>query len=117
MKKLILMVLLLLYVSAIHAQTESLTVYPKVGKPCPDFILRNIRYFTKNQATLQDFHGKWLVLDFWNRYCGACVASFPKISALQKEFGEKVQFMMVGIEDPEKRIEPMYAKYRIKENL
>jgi thiol-disulfide isomerase/thioredoxin len=114
-----LLTLLLLFLgnSVIHAQTENQVVYPKIGSICPDFVLRNIRYFSKRQAALKDFDGKWLVLDFWNKYCSSCVASFPKVSALQKEFADKVQFMMVGIEDPEKQIEPMFAKFRVKENL
>jgi thiol-disulfide isomerase/thioredoxin len=89
-------------------------MYPEVGKPCPDFVLRNIH---SRQASLKDFSGKWLVLDFWNKHCGACVASFPRVSKLQQEFGEKVQFMIVGVEDREGQIEPMYAKFREKERL
>jgi thiol-disulfide isomerase/thioredoxin len=99
------------------AQTVNKDDYPSIGKSCPDFILRNIRYFSERQATLKDFKGKWLVLDFWNKGCGACVASFPRVSAMQKEFGNKVQFIMVGIEDRENQIEPMFAKFRKKENL
>lgn len=91
--------------------------YPDVGKPCPSFTLRNIRYFKLNKATLQDFRGKWLVLDFWNKYCGACVSSFPRVSALQKRFVDNVQFMMVGIQDAEREIEPMFRRLHEEENL
>lgn len=107
---------LIVGISLPQLQAEK-NVYPEAGKKCPDFILKNIRYYSKPQATLQDFKGKWLVLDFWNKYCGACVASFPKLSKLQNEFGDKVQFMLVGFQDKEQQIESMYAKFKEKENL
>jgi thiol-disulfide isomerase/thioredoxin len=100
-----------------NSQIKNPDNYPQVGKLCPDFTLRNIRYYSSNQATRNDFKGKWLILDFWNKHCGACFSSFPKVSAMQKEFGEKVQFISVGIQDPEKQIETIFAKYRSKENL
>jgi len=93
---------------------KSEAIYPEVGKRCPDFVLRNIKYFPKKEAVLKDFKGKWLILDFWNIGCGACVASFPRISAMQKKFREDVQYMLVGIQDENRRIEPMYAKLREK---
>jgi thiol-disulfide isomerase/thioredoxin len=99
------------------AQIVNENNYPIVGKPCPDFVLRNICYYSKKQANLKDFRDKWLILDFWNKHCGACVGSFPKVSKMQKKFGDKVQFMMVGIEDREGEIEPMFAKFRLKEGL
>ena len=117
MKRITLISFMIFGISLLFGQTSNTVVYPEVGKPCPDFMLRNITCYPKQQATLKDFFGKWLVLDFWNKGCGACVASFPKTSALQKEFNEKVQFMLVGIEDKENKIQPMYAKYREKENL
>jgi thiol-disulfide isomerase/thioredoxin len=105
---------------SLFAQSESVNaeiVYPEAGKPCPDFVLHNIHYYSPKEATLKDFSGKWLVLDFWNKHCGACIGSFPKVSKLQQQFGDKVQFMLVGIEDKEQQIEPMYAKFREKEGL
>jgi thiol-disulfide isomerase/thioredoxin len=93
-------------------------VYPEVGKPCPNVVLRNIKYFKRKSATIGDFRGKWLVLDFWSQGCGACVASFPHYSKLAAEFGDKVQFMMVGNNDRKnKRIQYLYAQFKEKQNL
>jgi thiol-disulfide isomerase/thioredoxin len=100
-----------------QAQTETKIEYPTVGKKCPDIVLKNIKYFSKKKASLSEFSGKWLVLDFWNKHCAACVASFPRTNALQKQFAGKVQFMLVGIQDPEKQIEKKYELYRERENL
>jgi len=101
----------------LRTQAADSTAYPEIGKPCPTFVLRNIEYYSRKEARLSDFRGKWLVLDFWNKECGACVASFPGTSRLQQQFGDKVQFMLVGIEDLQGEIRPMYAEFRKKENL
>lgn len=117
MKRFVLPFFFIFIVCVTHGQQKENIQYPKIGEVCPSFILPNILYYERNQASLQDFKGKWLVLDFWNKYCHVCVASFPKVSSLQKKFGGKVQFMMVGIEDPENEIATMYKKYWKKEKL
>lgn len=90
---------------------------PDVSKPCPDFILRNIKYYPIKQAGLRDFKGKWLVLDFWNKGCSSCVQGFPHMNAIQKEFANRVQIMLVGRQDEQAQIQPMYDRFRERENL
>ncbi|MBN9383533.1 MAG: TlpA family protein disulfide reductase [Chitinophagaceae bacterium] len=93
-------------------QTKTEICYPEVGKLMPDFTLRNIMYYPKKTARLSDFKGKWLLLDFWNKFCGACIASFPHTNEVQKQLGNQVQVMLVGIQDMDGEIEKVYAKYR-----
>src|SRR6186997_2923804 len=38
---------------------------PVVGEAMPEFLLRNVEYYSKSEVTLDDFKGKWLMLDFW----------------------------------------------------
>lgn len=109
-------ILTMSFVNAYSNQKQFFT-YPTVGYPCPDFVLHNIHSYKKKTANLKDFEGRWLVLDFWNKYCGACVASFPHVNGLQRNFEDKVQFMLVGIQDEEGEIEPMYEQFRQHENL
>jgi len=118
MEKLLFLIILLGIGFICTAQKDnSQLAYPEVGKPCPDFVIQNIQYYSKNKASLADFRGKWLLLDFWSKSCGACIASFPHINEIQQELGDKVQVMMVAIEDPQRQIEQIYARYRAKENL
>lgn len=102
-------------ISSLNATTD--TLYPEAGKPCPDFLLKNVAYYQKNEVTGKDFKGKWLVLDFWNKYCSSCVESFPKMNAMQKKFGDRVQIMLVGIQDAESKIRPMYDRFQKKYDL
>jgi thiol-disulfide isomerase/thioredoxin len=98
-------------------QIADSVTYPEIGKPCPDFVLRNIKYYSKKQATLKDFRGKWLLLDFWSRRCSSCVDGFPRVNEIQKTLGDKVQVMMIGYQDPEGQISMIYDRYRAKEKL
>ncbi|MBI6628727.1 TlpA family protein disulfide reductase [Pontibaca salina] len=38
-------------------------------------------------ATLADWQGKWVVLNFWATWCAPCRKEMPHLSALQSEFG------------------------------
>ncbi len=92
---------------------------PVAGQPCPDFTLEEITHYGKTRASLKDFRGSWLILDFWSTGCSSCVASFPKINRLQKAFEGRVQFVLVGKsdEDRNKNIRKLYERFREKQQL
>ncbi|WP_217604897.1 TlpA disulfide reductase family protein [Chitinophaga sp. GbtcB8] len=90
---------------------------PVIGKPCPQFTLKNIKYYHKKEASLKDFKGKWLLLDFWNKNCVVCVKTFPKTNSLRKQFKDSVDFILVGRQDKENEIEQLFEKFRSKMNL
>lgn len=81
-----------------------------IGKPCPAIILNNIKFYTKKAVKVSDFKGQWLILDFWSKYCSSCIASFPATNRLQKQFAGKVQFMLVGYEDREQQMKPLFTR-------
>ncbi|EEB84086.1 redoxin [Roseobacter sp. GAI101] len=39
------------------------------------------------QATLEDWRGKYVVVNFWATWCAPCRKEMPQLNALQKEFG------------------------------
>lgn len=89
---------------------------PEIGKPCPNFVLNKIDFYKEKKLSLADLKGKWVVLDFWSRGCSGCVASLPRISKEQIEFGDSLKFIMVGPDArPDDRL--MYADYHRKLNL
>lgn len=95
MKKFILLLICSFIVSQASAQIvlEELAI----GKPMPDFHFGDVQYYKQKKITLKDFNGQWLVLDFWNRYCGACITSQPKMDALRYNFKDKnVEVILVG---------------------
>ncbi|MCM2283566.1 MAG: thioredoxin [Desulfobacula sp.] len=42
---------------------------------------------------------KPVMVDFWAPWCGPCKAIAPTIDALEKEFGEKMSFVKVNVDD------------------
>jgi thiol-disulfide isomerase/thioredoxin len=97
---------------------------PEVGKPMPDFTLTDVTHYKLKNATVSDFKGKWLFLDFWFKNCGACIASFPKMNEFQKKFADRAQFMLVakvsekpGSWIPRKSTEAVYETLRKTKNL
>lgn len=92
---------------------------PVAGQPCPKFTLEEIHHFEKTRASLEDFKGQWLILDFWTTGCSSCVASFPKINRLQKAFKDRIRFILVGKTDDDrnKDIRKLYERFREKQGL
>jgi len=80
----------------VHSQKMANETYLQIGKRCPDFVLTDIEYYFKGRATLNDFRGKWLILDFWGPYCSACLTGMSRIDSLQKQFSNKIQFLLIG---------------------
>ena len=71
-------------------------VFPAVGKPMPDIVLTNIEYHRNKELTLEDLKGKFVILDFWTRFCKSCIYSFPKVDKLNKQFKDRVELMLVS---------------------
>lgn len=112
--KLYILIIFILLASVFFAtaHTDSISV-PKAGFPCPDFRLTGVEHYSKKEVTLKDFKGKWLILDFWGEFCASCIASFPKMNEIQKEFKEDLQVFLVGIpyKDP-KTIRDRFEAHR-----
>ncbi|MBX2925427.1 MAG: TlpA family protein disulfide reductase [Chitinophagaceae bacterium] len=50
----------------------------------------------KYTGSLPDKNGKLTILDFWATWCSSCIKALPKVEALQKEMGDRVQFILVN---------------------
>jgi thiol-disulfide isomerase/thioredoxin len=66
-----------------------------VGDKVPNIEIKKIINYKASHASLSDFKGKLLILDFWGTYCAPCITMFPKTDSLAKLFNNKVQFLSV----------------------
>lgn len=55
-------------------------------------------------------NNKLVLLDFWEVWCGPCIASFPKVQKLQETFGDNLQVMGILTEDTAKALELVEKK-------
>jgi thiol-disulfide isomerase/thioredoxin len=97
--------------------SDTLLQKPEVGKPCPELLINNIDFYSKKKVALKDFKGKWLILDFWDKYCSSCITSFPHISAEQIELGDSAQFLMIAFKDFPAKNRDLFSKYHKALNL
>ena len=68
----------------------------KVGEPMPDIPLGEVTNNNTGKTRFSEFKGKLVILDFWHTYCTTCIEAFPHMSALQREFGDKIQIFLVN---------------------
>lgn len=50
---------------------------------------------TGQECSLEQFRGKWILLDFWATWCGPCVAKIPTVEKLRKSHEE--QLVVIGV--------------------
>jgi thiol-disulfide isomerase/thioredoxin len=68
----------------------------KPGEKVPDITFTILNNGKVNTATLADFKGKIVILDYWSIWCGSCIAAFPKLQALQEKFRKDVEILPVS---------------------
>ena len=83
-----------------------------LGEEVPDFTLR---MDDGQPASLNDFRGKIVVLNFWASWCGPCVDELPSLKQFAQRYADK-DVIVLGIsldEDPD-AYEEFLQKYEIK---
>lgn len=88
---------------------------PEIGKPIPDFQLKNIGNFKKKEMAAADFKGRFVIMDFWNKSCVSCVQSFPKLNQIHQKYKDKLDLILVGTD--ETGIQEMFGSFRERQKL
>jgi thiol-disulfide isomerase/thioredoxin len=83
----------------LQAQNDSYAGLWEIGKEAPDVVLREINFDSNDSLSLKDLKGKHVILDFFSSGCAVCFKAMPKINHLQRAFGDRVKFILVGIHD------------------
>ncbi len=83
------------------------------GDPIPEGLtITGVQNSPVSEIQLRDLKGKLVILDFWSTWCTACIAAFPKLHQLQKEFKDEVKIILVNThpKDSAARVNSLFAK-------
>ncbi|MGE0479364.1 MAG: TlpA family protein disulfide reductase [Phycisphaerae bacterium] len=104
-------VALLLVTAAAFAQ--------KAGEPAPKWTITDARGL-KKETKLEDFKGKWVVIDFFGHWCKPCVGvGLPHLMEFYEEHADqRDQFVIIAWHEPaiadfaalDKKLEPIEKK-------
>lgn len=50
-----------------------------------------------NEVSVKDFHGKFVMIDFWESWCGPCLQVFPSLHQLREEFPDQFEVLAVTV--------------------
>ena len=93
-----------------------------IGDTVPDIVFNNVTNYKNTTAKLSDFKGKLIILDFWSTWCGSCIALFPHMDSLQREFGKNLQIILVNTKskmtnDDEPKIKKTLERVRTRTGI
>lgn len=98
------------YKNDYHAKAKAGAVAPiSVGAEMVAWTLPVIQQ--ARSISRDDFKGKIVMMDFWIKNCGYCMASFPYLKALQEKYGrDNFQLLAVNAYDEKKDVEFFYRR-------
>lgn len=86
------------------------TIHPQPGFYAPDFSLQN--HLNGEDLSLDEFRGKYLILDFWGTWCTGCVQALPGFVELHKKMIEKpVEILSIACFSDETNFNKLREKY------
>jgi peroxiredoxin len=72
---------------------DDLARLDKVGKPAPRIAAKDVK---GSLVRIDDFQGKYVLIDFWATWCAPCVAELPRVQAAYGKYRD-AGFDVVGV--------------------
>lgn len=69
------------------------------GEEYPDAVDFTVKTAEGISASLSDFAGKPVIVNFWATWCPPCKAELPYFQEAYEKYGSQIQFMMVNLID------------------
>ena len=68
----------------------------EVGEPAPD-----VSWFTFDggNASLDDYDGRPLVVNFWASWCPPCITEMPAFEEVHQDLGDEVAFLGIAVQE------------------
>ena len=66
----------------------------QVGKQAPS--IRTNATIDGSVFDIKDLKGKYIIIDFWGTWCGACIAGMPEMQAFRNKHKDKVDILGIA---------------------
>jgi cytochrome c biogenesis protein CcmG, thiol:disulfide interchange protein DsbE len=66
------------------------------GEPVPE---QSFEMFDGSTASMADYEGRPVVVNFWASWCPPCVAEMPDLETVHQEFKDEVDFLGINTQD------------------
>ena len=77
----------------------------------PDFQYESI---DGEEINLKDFKGKFVLIDFWGTWCKPCIKEAPYLKEAHSQYGDRVIFIGVAVDDREEKIREFNNRFGIE---
>lgn len=84
----------------------------ETGASMPQWTLPEYKGDVTDSIGQSALKGKKVLMEFWIKNCGYCMAAFPEIKSLQEKYGKSVDILTVNAYDEQKEIEFFYKRER-----
>lgn len=81
---------------------------PRQGDPAPKFELENL---DGKIASLSDYEGKVVVLNYFATWCVPCVDEAPELEAFSREYGDKYKLLIIDRGETRDRVKKFIEKH------
>ncbi|MCE7053682.1 TlpA family protein disulfide reductase [Algoriphagus sp. AGSA1] len=101
----------LVYYAGVHRGGETRSDTLSIGDQIPKGIeFSEVLKFDSDKLRLDDYRGKYLILEFWAPTCTASIASLPRMANLSREFRDQIAIIPMTIFE-EERVSEVFAGY------
>ena len=80
------------------------------GMPAPNFSLKDL---DGKEVTLEQFRGKYVVLDFWGMWCSWCIKGIPEMKSYYEKYKDQMEIVGISCRDSEKAWRAGVAKHEL----
>ncbi len=82
----------------------------KIGEEAADFALEDIN---GKMLALSSLRGKYVMLDFWGSWCGACIRSFPHLKAFYEQHRDKLEVIGIACHDTKEKWHAAVQRHKL----
>ncbi|WP_057937901.1 TlpA family protein disulfide reductase [Algoriphagus resistens] len=86
-----------------------------IGDQIPSGIeFSEVLHYNSDKLRLDDYQGKYVILEFWAPTCTASIASLPQLDAIQRKYGDRIAILPISVFAEDKIAETISGNERLE---